>query len=94
MGLGDLFEKEDSLPNITDLPAHVSDIKQQCAIAVEEEGTEAAAVTMAVCDLGCLPSEDDIPKKITMRVDRPFGFVIREVGYEKLLFMGIVKNMS
>lgn len=94
LGLGDLFEKEDSLPYITELPAHVSDIKQQCAITVEEEGTEAAAVTMVEFDLGGLPSEDEIPKKITMRVDRPFGFVIREVGYEKLLFMGVVKDMS
>ena len=92
LGLGDLFEKEDCLPNITDLPAHISEIKQQCVIAVEEEGTEAAAVTMAVCVAGC-PPPDDIPEPITMKIDRPFGFAIRG-DYSQLLFMGIVKDMS
>lgn len=92
LGLGDLFEKEDCLPNITDLPAHISEIKQQCVIAVEEEGTEAAAVTMAVCAAGCPPS-DEIPEPITMKIDRPFGFAIRG-DYNQLLFMGVVKDMS
>lgn len=92
LGLGDLFEKEDCLPNITDLPAHISEIKQQCVIAVEEEGTEAAAVTMAVCVAGC-PPPDDISEPITMKIDRPFGFAIRG-DYSQLLFMGIVKDMS
>lgn len=92
LGLGDLFEKEDCLPNITDLPAHISEIKQQCVIKVEEEGTEAAAVTMAVCVAGC-PPPDDIPEPITMKIDRPFGFAIRG-DYSQLLFMGIVKDMS
>ncbi len=92
LGLGDLFEKEDSLPNITDLPAHISEIKQQCVIKVEEEGTEAAAVTMAVCAAGC-PPPDNIPETITMRIDRPFGFAIRG-DFSQFLFMGIVKDMS
>ena len=91
LGLGDMFEKEDCLPNITDLPAHISEIKQQCVITVEEEGTEAAAVTMAECE-GC-PPPDDIPEPITMRIDRPFGFAIRGY-YNQLLFMGVVKNMN
>ena len=78
--------------DITDLPAHISEIKQQCVIAVEEEGTEAAAVTMAVCVAGC-PPPDDISEPITMKIDRPFGFAIRG-DYSQLLFMGIVKDMS
>lgn len=92
LGLGDMFDKEDSLPNITDLPAHINEIKQQCVIAVEEEGTEAAAVTMAVCAAGC-PPPDDMPQKITMRIDKPFGFAIKG-EHDQLLFMGIVKNMN
>ena len=92
LGLGDLFDKEDCLPKITDLPAHISEIKQQCVIAVEEEGTEAAAVTMAVCAVGC-PPPDDIPETVTIRIDRPFGFAIRG-DYNQLLFMGVVKDMS
>lgn len=87
-----LFEKEDSLPVITDLPAHISEIKQQCVIAVEEEGTEAAAVTMAECEVGCLPP-DDIPQTITMMLDRPFGFAIKG-EYNQIVFMGVVRNMG
>lgn len=92
LGLNDLFEKEDSLPGITDLPAHISQIKQQCVIAVEEEGTEAAAVTMAECEIGCLPPAD-ILQTVTMKLDRPFGFAIKGV-YDQLIFMGVVRNMN
>ena len=91
-GLGDMFEKEDSFPFITDLPLHVSQIKQQCVIDVEEEGTEAAAITIAECEVGC-PPPDDIPQITTMRIDRPFGFAIRG-EYNQLLFMGVVKDMD
>lgn len=91
LGLGDMFDKEDSFPCMTELPAHISQIKQQCVIQVEEEGTEAAAVTMALCDVGC-PPPDDIPQRTTMRIDRPFGFAIRE--YDQILFMGVVKDMN
>jgi len=92
LGLGDMFDVEDSFPCISDWPVHISEIKQQCVITVEEEGTEAAAITMAECVAGCLPP-DDIPQKITMKIDRPFGFAIRG-EYNQLLFMGVVKNMG
>ena len=92
LGLKDMFETEDSLPNITDLPAHISQIKQQCVINVEEEGTEVAAVTMAEYEVGCCP-DDDMQPIITMMLNRPFGFAIKgETG--QMLFMGVVKNMK
>lgn len=92
LGLKNLFEKEDSLPGITDLSAHISEIKQQCVIAVEEEGTEAAAVTMADCKAGCLPP-DDLPQTVTIMLERPFGFAIKG-EYNQFVFMGVVKNMT
>ena len=91
LGLGDMFDKEDSFPNITDEPAHISQIKQQCVINVEEEGTEAAALTLAELELGC-PPPDEIPEPVTMRLDRPFGFAIQGKN-DQLLFMGILKQM-
>ena len=72
LGLKDLFDKDDSFPRITDFPAHISEIKQQCVIAVEEGGTEAAASTMAEVECGCLPP-DDIPQSIII-----FEFGIRK----------------
>lgn len=92
LGLKDMFESEHSFPDITDLPAHISDIKQQCVIKVEEQGTKAAAITMEEFVLGCCPP-DDIPEPITMKLDRPFGFAIRG-EFDELLFMGVVKKMD
>lgn len=91
IGLGDMFERDDSFPNITDKPTYISQIKQQCVINVEEEGTEAAALTFADVEAGC-PPPDDIPEPVTMILDRPFGFAIKG-EYDQLLFMGILKQM-
>ena len=91
LGLGDMFDKDDCFPKITDEPAHISEIKQQCVINVEEEGTEAAALTMAELDLGC-PPPDEFPEPVTIKLDRPFGFAIKG-EYDQLLFMGILRQM-
>lgn len=92
MGLGDMFEKEHCFPRITCQPAHISQIKQQCMIEVTEDGTEAAAVTIAECEVGCAMPIDE-PQPRTMRIDRPFAFAI--LGrYDELLFMGVVKDMG
>lgn len=92
LGLKDIFESDDSLPYITDKPAYISEIKQQCVIKVEEEGTEAAVVTMAECEVGC-PPPFDMSQIITMVLNKPFGFAIKgELG--QMLFMGVVKNMD
>ncbi len=93
LGLGDMFDKDDSFPEMASFPAHISEIKQQCAIEVEEEGTEAAAVTFAVCEAGCPPPDDNDDSYFVMYTDRPFGFVIKN-GCGQILFMGIVKNMT
>ena len=92
VGLADMFEKNNSFPKITNAPAYISDIKQQCVIEVEEEGTEAAAVTFIACPAGGPPPSDDAPY-FSMYVNRPFGFVIKNEGGQ-VLFMGVVKNMT
>ena len=92
LGLGGMFDKDDCFPKITDQPAHISQIKQQCVINVEEEGTEAAALTIAECEVGC-PPPDEMPEPVTMKLDRPFAFAITG-EYDELLFMGVVKDMK
>ena len=62
----------------------LSKVKHKTFIEVNEEGTEAAAVTSV--EVKCtvaLPS-------FSMRVDRPFVFVIRENHTQAILFMGRV----
>jgi serpin B len=52
-------------------------------VQVDEEGTEAAAVTMVEMGFTSIG-----PSSLTMRVDRPFVFIIRERTSGALLFMG------
>lgn len=92
LGLDCMLDRDDCFPGISDLPVRISQIKQQCIISVEEEGTEAAAITMAECKTSC-PPPYDIPQTKTMRVNRPFGFAIKGRG-DQVLFMGVVKNMN
>jgi serpin B len=58
-------------------------VKQKSYVKVDEEGTEAAAVTGAVI-VESLPPE--------IRADRPFLFAIRERLTGTVLFLGIVND--
>lgn len=65
---------------------YVFAVVHEAFIAVDEEGTEAAAATAVVMnDEGAMPSE---PVELT--VDRPFLFVIRDSATGAPLFMGRV----
>jgi serine protease inhibitor len=64
----------------------ISFVKQKTYVDVNEKGTEAAAVTAVGVGLS------SAPQTLSMRVDRPFLFVIRERLSGTILFMGkIVK---
>ncbi len=63
--------------------AYISNVKHKTFVEVDEEGTEAAAVTsveVTVTSVG--------PQPITMRVDHPFAFAIRESQSGTVLFIG------
>ena len=59
----------------------ISKVKHKTFVEVNEEGTEAAAVT-AVVGVKSVPS--------VFRVDRPFFFAIYDTETETVLFMGVV----
>jgi len=65
----------------------ISDVVHKAFVAVDEEGTEAAAATGVVVGRTSLPS-------LEVRVDRPFIFVIRDRATGSLLFMGRVLDPS
>ena len=67
-------------------PIKVSFIKQNTFVAVDEVGTEAAAVTTIGMVTTSLPS---YPSFIC---NRPFGFIISEKTSNTILFMGRVMN--
>ena len=66
----------------------VSEIIHKTYIDVNESGTEAAAVTAIIQDeLACSPSEEKI---ISMRVNRPFFFVLSDNDSNIPVFMGVI----
>jgi serpin B len=63
--------------------AFISEVRHKTFVQVDEEGTEAAAVTVVIM-------RDSAGAGNTMRVDRPFIFIIRERTSGALLFMGSI----
>jgi len=59
----------------------ISLVKHKSFVEVNEEGTEAAAVTVVVIELSSIQGN-------YMTIDRPFFFVIRENKTQIILFMG------
>ena len=91
MGVTDLPDPDRAdLSALTDVPAFLSDAKQLARVKVDEEGVEAAAVTIldiADCALPLPPEEVCV-----MDLDRPFLFVIRVEDVP--LFVGVVNQVQ
>jgi serpin B len=68
----------------------VSDVLHKTFVDVDEEGTEAAAVTRI--GIGMTVAYPDKPEIKVMRIDRPFIFVIREHQSGTILFIGKIVN--
>lgn len=89
LGMRDAF---DGRADFTRLSPHgravfISYVIQKTYVDVNEEGTEAAAVTAVGVRLV------SAPQTIVMRVDRPFLFVIRERLSGTILFMGKIVRL-
>lgn len=67
----------------------ISEVKHKSFIEVNEEGTEAAAVTSVGIELTSAP-----PREYVFNVDRPFVFAIREMNTGLILFVGQVNDPS
>ena len=65
----------------------ISTVKQKTYVDVNEEGTEAAAVTNVGIAL------TSAPVRTTFRVDRPYVFVMRERLSGTILFLGAIRRM-
>lgn len=88
MGMGVVFTDQADLSGIADDDLLVSEVKQKAFIEVNEEGTEAAAVT------GVGVSVTSMPMVQTLTFDKPFFFLIRENNCGLILFTGAVNDPS
>jgi serpin B len=67
----------------------ISNVIHQANIDVDEKGTEAAAATAVVMRATAMPSEP-----LTVSVDRPFLFALRDVPTGAIVFLGRVGDPS
>ena len=90
MGAKKVFTSTAELGNISNGRVAVDEVKQKCFVEVNEEGSEAAAVTsigvrMTSAQVGPLP--------VRMTVDRPFLFSIVDTENDNILFIGRIMNL-
>ena len=92
LGINDLFNPYTAdLSKMAEVALFISMVKQVSYIKVNEEGTEAASVTIAKGDLAAAPpSMDDA---YDFYVNRPFAFMIKELSTGAILFMGKVEQL-
>ncbi|XP_003801731.1 heparin cofactor 2 [Otolemur garnettii] len=86
MGVMALFDKNGNMSGISEERITIDLFKHQGTITVNEEGTQAAAVTT----VGFMP----LSTQVRFTVDRPFLFLVYEHRTSCLLFMGRVANPS
>jgi serpin B len=65
----------------------ISDVIHKAFVSVDEAGTEAAAASAVIVGLTAMPSST-----VTLSVDRPFVFLIRDISTGTILFVGRVIN--
>ena len=69
---------------------YVGTALQKANVTVDENGTEAAAATVALMLEGCIGPMEDVPPPRPFVADRPFLFLIRETRTGLILFLGRV----
>jgi len=89
LGMRQAFTVGADFSAMTDEPLFVSKVKQKSFVEVNEEGTEAAAVTTATVLAAAVFRPE---KSFEMIVDRPFLFVIADDQTKSVLFMGMIYN--
>jgi serpin B len=64
---------------------YISAVIHKAFVAVDEKGTEAAAATAVIMDVTSAQLFD-----VTLTIDRPFIFLIRDIPTGQILFIGRV----
>lgn len=91
-GLANIFDEGSAdFSGISDTELWVSEILQKTRIELDEYGTKAAAATAVIDATNAMP----MPKELkTVRLDRPFAFMIYDSEQEQILFMGKVMTVD
>ncbi|MDQ3627834.1 MAG: serpin family protein [Actinomycetota bacterium] len=88
MGIRQAFAQSADFSALSSTPLSVSDVVHRADITVDEEGTQAAAVTGIAMDESAAPA----PTGVEMTLDRPFAFAIVDETTDTPLFEGVVHD--
>ncbi|XP_068212755.1 leukocyte elastase inhibitor-like [Palaemon carinicauda] len=93
LGIRDVFTRQSDLSQFSSQDRLlVTDIIHKAYVDVNEEGTEAAAVTAVIGFT--ITSVGGAPRIIDFYCDRPFVFIIYDRQTDNVLFVGDIKNPS
>ena len=89
LGMTDAFDAD--LADFTGMSErddlYISEVIHKAFVAVDEQGTEAAAATAVIVEVASAQMSD-----LTLIIDRPFLFLIRDLPTGQILFVGRVLN--
>lgn len=85
LGAPTMFGSAADFSRLADGRVLVSQMLQKAKIEVSEEGTKAAAVTVAIMTTTALAPE---PRRVEFHADRPFAYIISDSNTGTILFMG------
>lgn len=88
MGMEKAFSIDAEFGKISDQPLYIDNIIQKTYINIDENGAEAAAVTVVDMRCGALPPQAE--KRATMTLDRPFIYAIRDKATDTIVFIGTI----
>ena len=87
LGMGIAFTRQANFSGLSSIPVQIDQVKHKTFVEVNEEGTEAAAVT----SIGIRTTSVMIPTEpFNMVVNRPFFCAIRDNQTGTILFMGAI----
>lgn len=86
MGMPVAFTEMADFSGISDTPVMISDVIHKTYVTVDEDGTEAAAVTAVEFEATSIPEYKEF------NVNKPFVFVISEKSTGVILFAGKIAN--
>lgn len=88
MGINRAFIDFAEIPNMCGMPVYIDMMRQKAKIKVDEDGSEAAAVTVAGTKEMSMGSKIVEYPKATFHANRPFVYVIQEASSGVILFVG------
>lgn len=90
LGMNSAFDEAMAdFSKLSENPLYVDFVKQNTFLAIDEEGTEAVAITI----IGMKDAAAPIYESVEFFVDQPFIFQIREVQKGTVLFVGQINKL-